>query len=105
MDQPTSQTDWHREDIKAAIRRRGVTLAELAGCFGVHRSAVSIALQRPYPRLEAMIAKFLGETPQAIWPSRYDTVSGAPLTGPLVRSRATHNSRASAPHRQKRAAA
>lgn len=64
--------DWHKEDIKAAVRKRGTTLKGLALSHG-YRSvdACSQALQRPYPKMERIIAAAIGVPPETIWPSRY----------------------------------
>lgn len=65
-------TDWHPEDIKAEIRKRGVSVAELARANGYHspRTFMNV-LRMPYPKVERIIAEFLEVEPQAIWPSRY----------------------------------
>jgi len=72
--------DWHAEDIKAAIRKTGVTLTSFALAHGLSESAVRQTLRRPWPRVEALIAGHLKQRPQAIWPSRYDA-RGRPLSG------------------------
>lgn len=65
--------DMHPEDIKAAIRKRGGTLAALARSAGVSTQALSAALAtRSSARLEIFVAKFLGTPPHQIWPSRYN---------------------------------
>lgn len=65
-------TDWHPEDIKAAIRKRGSTLAELARAEGISKQVLSMVLQgRASARDEKAIAKFLSLKPATIWPSRY----------------------------------
>lgn len=63
--------DWHAEDVKAAIRKTGITLTALAKANGYHRTAFSIVLAQPYPAIERIIAKRLGVQPKDIWPSRY----------------------------------
>jgi Ner family transcriptional regulator len=96
--------DWHPEDVKAAIRKSGTTLTALALAHGLSESAVRMTMSRPWPRVEALIARHLGRRPQEIWPSRYDTL-GQPRRG----LRAVHERQRSAvrtpPHRQKSAAA
>lgn len=64
--------DWHKEDIKAAIRKQGTTMKGLALANG-YRSvdACAQALQRPYPKMERLIARTIGVPPETIWPSRY----------------------------------
>jgi Ner family transcriptional regulator len=62
---------WHREDVKAAVRKRGCTLADLSRRHGFAPEAASIALRRPWGAIERIIAKFLGVEPRDIWPERY----------------------------------
>lgn len=63
----------HPEDIKAAIRKKGVTLAGLARQLGVQPSALSQSLYRPVSaQLERKIASFIGRRPSAVWPNRFD---------------------------------
>jgi len=65
--------DWHPEDIKAAVRKRGSTLSALAARNGMSTQALSRALdERSSARAEKVIADFLGVHPMKIWPSRYD---------------------------------
>ncbi len=64
---------WHPEDIKAAVRKRGLTLSALAARHDMSTQAVSRALhERSSARAEKVIADFLGVHPMQIWPSRYD---------------------------------
>lgn len=67
-----SPKGWHREDIKAAIRKRGTTLEALSEANGLDKRACSLALLRPYFSAEWVIAEFLGLSPRQIWPHRYD---------------------------------
>jgi Ner family transcriptional regulator len=64
-------TDWHPEDIKSLIRKRGETIASLAREGGMTRQALGLVLGRPGERGEDIIAAFLNVDPQLIWPSRY----------------------------------
>ena len=91
-----------REDVKAAIRKSGITMNELSRQHGYCDAAVRRVLQRPWPAIEAIVARHLGKQPWDIWPSRYDA-AGVPLRG--VRSNKTDTNRPSAPmHRQKQEA-
>jgi Ner family transcriptional regulator len=66
------QTDWHPEDVKAAIRKKGSTLSDLATRAGVSKQTVSAAIERrASERIDLLIADFLGLKPHQIWPSRY----------------------------------
>lgn len=65
--------DWHSEDVKAAIRKKGSTLTALAKANGLSVQSLSHAiLERSSARAEIIIADFLGVHPMQIWPSRYD---------------------------------
>jgi Ner family transcriptional regulator len=75
---PDPRQDWHPEDIKAAIRKTGITLKHLALEHGYSESAARCALRDPSPRLEQIMARRLGLQPEQIWPSRY-TPDGLPL--------------------------
>lgn len=70
----------HREDIKAAVRKRGTTLKDLALQGGLSESACRKALDVPSPRAEALIAKCLKKPVHEIWPDRYDTRGGRRFT-------------------------
>lgn len=64
--------DWHKEDIKAALRKRGTNMNDLARQHGYRNySAIRQALQHAYPKVERIIAAALGVPPETIWPSRY----------------------------------
>jgi Ner family transcriptional regulator len=76
--------DWHSEDIKAAIRKTGMTLSDLSRAAGFCAGAAKCALLTPWPRMEAAIAARLGRKPHEIWPSRYSP-DGRPLAGLHIR--------------------
>lgn len=63
--------DWHPEDLKATIRKRGSSVAELARAAGMTPQALGRVLDRPGKQGERTIAKFLSVSAQTIWPSRY----------------------------------
>jgi len=91
--------DWHPEQVKSAIRMRGVALTQLAENHGYEASAIRKALTRPWPAVEAIIARFLDIPVQTIWPSRYD------LAGNPKRQRSNGKRVASGRLRQKSQAA
>ena len=64
--------DWHPADIKAALEKRGWSLAELSLRHSYSRTLAAKALHYPYPNMERIIGKALGVHPKSIWPSRYD---------------------------------
>ena len=85
--QTSSPSGWHPEDIKAAVRKTGITLSRLAQLHGYHRSAMLNAIrQHGYGPCEAIIASHLGVTPQELWPDRYDS-QGRPIDRRLLQHR------------------
>lgn len=65
------ETDWPREYLIAELHRRGLSLRALSFRNGYARNTLLDALDRSYPKAEAIIAKALGLHPAKIWPSRY----------------------------------
>ena len=63
--------DWHKADIKAALEKEGLTLTQIAKKNQLGSSTIYNVFHRPYPRVEKMIADYIGVSPQEIWPSRY----------------------------------
>lgn len=73
-----SQGDWHPADVMAALHKVGWSLRQLALEHGyTSNNVLSIAMRRPYPKCERIIADALGVKPERIWPSRY-TSDGRP---------------------------
>ena len=62
----------HPEDIKAAVRKRGKTLTQLALDSGLSASACRTALLEPVPAGNRAIATFLGTPVQLLWPEWFD---------------------------------
>lgn len=75
--------DWHPEDIKAAVRKKGTTLAELARAAGLQDRACNHALRYPHFWGEMAIAECLSLSPRQIWPSRF-TENGERRNPPLM---------------------
>lgn len=64
--------DWHPEDIKAALGKRGIALADLARTArNISRQSIAAALVMPHERAEKIIAAALDTKPATIWPSRF----------------------------------
>ena len=85
--------DRHPEDVKAALRKAGTSLAILAREHSVTKSLPSIALRRSFPKWEGIIAAALGEDPRAVWPERFairdaDAARRAKLSAELAADRA-----------------
>lgn len=66
---------WHKEDIKAAIRKRGKTMTQLAYESALNESTVRNALVRPVLAGEQAISAFLGIPAHELWPERW-TIDG-----------------------------
>lgn len=63
---------WHPEEIRAAIRMRGTTMAELSRSSGYDPDAVRNAIRcRRSSVVQQLIADFLQVPPQELWPDRY----------------------------------
>lgn len=69
----STQSGWHPEDIKCALRKRGLSLADVSRAIGLRGDSARVALRQPWPRVERAIADALGVTPEELWPGRYDT--------------------------------
>lgn len=69
----------HREDIKAALRKRHGSLERLSISWGYHKSTVGVALNPGsyIPTVELRIAEELGHPPHTLWPDRW-TPEGTP---------------------------
>ncbi|HBT0246686.1 TPA: transcriptional regulator [Klebsiella pneumoniae] len=70
-EQNASTKNWHRADILAAIKKRGGTLAQLSRDNGLHERTLYNALESHWPKGERIIADYIGEEAQHIWPERY----------------------------------
>ncbi|MEC4727242.1 helix-turn-helix domain-containing protein [Shewanella sp. D64] len=66
--------DWHNADIKAALEKKGLSLAGLARMYKISPTGLRTTLVRRYRRGEKIIAKHVGVPPEVIWPSRYPQV-------------------------------
>jgi Ner family transcriptional regulator len=62
----------HPEDIKAAVRKTGVSLAELARNHGLDESTTRAALRRPQPSGNRAIAEHLNKPLHELWPEWFD---------------------------------
>ncbi|WIX31212.1 helix-turn-helix domain-containing protein [Salinicola sp. JS01] len=68
----TSLSNWHRADIVAALRKAGWSLRKLAKHHGYSSpTTLSVAMERPWPKGERLIAEAIGIEPSEIWPVRY----------------------------------
>lgn len=67
-----SPVDWHRADIIAELRKAGWSLRKLATHHEYSSpTTLVVALDRPWPKGEKLIAEAIGQKPETIWPTRY----------------------------------
>ena len=71
MSSKQATQDWDKEDIKAAIRKKGCSISELARVNGYKPRTFINVLRMPYPKVQLIVGDFLGVSPEVIWPSRY----------------------------------
>lgn len=73
MKRKKSNVDVRHEQIKLALKLKGILLADVAEELGVSRALVSGALLGRFRsrRVEIAIADHLGATPDALWPDRH----------------------------------
>ncbi len=62
--------DMAREDIVAALHKKGLTLRALSVLNGYKPTTLNNALNGPYEKAEKIIAKALGVEVKDIWPER-----------------------------------
>ena len=63
--------DWDRADILCALRKKGWSLRALAKEGGVSYNTLKSVLDKPYPKMERLVANAIGVAPEIIWASRF----------------------------------
>ncbi len=84
------RSGWHRQDIMAAVRKGGSTLAGLGRATGLARATMVWALVRPHVRANRAIADFLGVPLNELWPQWFDADDNLISTRPLPRPAVKH---------------
>lgn len=71
--------DWDWRDVLHALHKAGWSLRQVGIAEGYpDGAALGETARRPYPKAEAILARYIGiKHPMEIWPSRYD-YSGKP---------------------------
>ena len=72
MSEQTAKPGWHKQDIIAAVRKRGTTLMRLSVENGLNRNTLNLACEARFSRAHTIIAEFLGVPRHEIWPQFYD---------------------------------
>lgn len=65
-------TGWHRQEIIAAVRMKGSSIAAIGRGIGLKRPTMSWALISPRIRANRAIADFLGVSMHELWPQWFD---------------------------------
>ncbi|GBK97720.1 helix-turn-helix domain-containing protein [Vibrio harveyi] len=63
--------DWHQADIKAALAKKGISMAELSRQNGLSAGTLGNVFRVKYPKAQEIIAGAIGIDAAVIWPSRY----------------------------------
>lgn len=71
----TTEKNWHRADILAAIRKQGTTLSELSRQAGLHERTLYNVLERHWSKGEKIVSDCIGIPVEEIWPERYENQS------------------------------
>lgn len=74
MVEPETNTrkGWHPEQIKAAIRMRGLSCERLSKCLGFSSFAIGQVIRgKVWGEVELAIAGYLDVAPHRLWPDRY----------------------------------
>jgi len=66
-----TESVWHREEIKAAVRKTGLTLTELSLSKGLPEHACRAALAGRHPAGEAAISEYIKVPLWVLWPGRW----------------------------------
>lgn len=65
-------SNWSKQDIIFALREKGITAAELARQNDLSRFTIYSGMERPAPKVQALISDVLNVPRQKIWPQFYD---------------------------------
>ena len=96
---------WHRQQIIAAVRMKGSSIAAIGRDIGLKRPTMSWALIAPRIRANRAIADFLGVSMHELWPQWFDADDKLISTQALPRPRPQPISARSYESRHRREAA
>jgi lambda repressor-like predicted transcriptional regulator len=99
---PRRKTNIHPEDLKALVRKTGLSVSDVARGAGLHPSTALHALRRPQPTGNQALANHLGMRLSDLWPEWFKE------DGSRIKARSNHpklNRNKTMCHRQKRLAA
>ncbi|MGQ0287150.1 helix-turn-helix domain-containing protein [Pasteurellaceae bacterium 22721_9_1] len=75
----TVEQDWHRADILAELKKCGWSLRALAKEGNVSYNTLKSVLDKPYPKMERLIANAIGISPEIIWAGRFAERNKRPM--------------------------
>lgn len=67
----TKREGWHQQDILAAVRKKGATIASLNRDNGFRPSVLRTAFYKRWPKGQRIIAEFLDVPVEELWPHWY----------------------------------
>ena len=67
----TAEQDWHRADILAELKKNGWSLRSLAKEGQISYNTLKTVLDKPYPKMERLVANAIGVPPEIIWAGRF----------------------------------
>ncbi|HDL1183809.1 TPA: helix-turn-helix domain-containing protein [Mannheimia haemolytica] len=75
----TAEQDWHRADILAELRKKGWSIRSLAKAGNVSPNTLKTVLDKPYPKMERLVANAIGVAPEVIWAARFAERNKRPI--------------------------
>ncbi|PCI85439.1 MAG: hypothetical protein COB24_12940 [Hyphomicrobiales bacterium] len=75
---PVISKTWSRHEILAEIKDRGYTTIKLDAKLALKPNDIAVSLNRPFPKADKALARWLEIPLHDLWPSRYDS-NGARL--------------------------
>lgn len=68
---PSAEEGWHQQDILAAVRKRGATIASLNRDNGFRPAVLRTAFYKRWPKGQRIIADFIEVPVEELWPQWY----------------------------------
>ena len=66
---PRVEEGWHQQDILAAIRKRGETVASLNRLHGYKPGVLRTVFYKRFPKGQRIVADFIGVPVEELWPA------------------------------------
>lgn len=85
---------WHRQDIIAAVRKKGSSLAGIGRQLGLSRATMAWALINRHERANRAIAEFIGVPAHELWPDWFLATSPSAPKPTSQRGKQSHPEKA-----------